>query len=81
MLHAIASHNSYHIGQAVLLRQPLGNGRPLPAPSRGSRSGCSSAFQFWVNDGAHSWWARDFTHASGMREGRNDLANPDKLRL
>jgi uncharacterized damage-inducible protein DinB len=32
MLHAIASHNSYHIGQAVMLRQILGK---WPPPSGG----------------------------------------------
>jgi uncharacterized damage-inducible protein DinB len=32
MLHAIASHNSYHLGQAVLLRQML---RKWPPPSGG----------------------------------------------
>lgn len=32
MLHAIASHNSYHLGQAVLLRQMLG---AWPPPSGG----------------------------------------------
>lgn len=32
MLHAIASHNSYHIGQAVVLRQMLGK---WPPPSGG----------------------------------------------
>jgi uncharacterized damage-inducible protein DinB len=32
MLHAIASHNSYHIGQAVVLRQLLGK---WPPPSGG----------------------------------------------
>jgi len=32
MLHAIASHNSYHIGQAVVLRQILGK---WPPPSGG----------------------------------------------
>jgi len=32
MLHAIASHNSYHLGQAVVLRQMLGK---WPPPSGG----------------------------------------------
>lgn len=32
MLHAIASHNSYHVGQAVVLRQILGK---WPPPSGG----------------------------------------------